>query len=367
MVRIRSLGRLDRLRDRTPYANKGPYWRRCLSLSVNLPEDGEQMTDSLFVRSSLNPILTATDRWWEARAVFNPAAAVYQGRIALVYRAVGADGLSRFGLAWTRDGEQIEEHPDLPFYEAALDDPFGRLGVEDARLTPLDGQFYLTYCKASVAPASTPPLSWETAPFRIRTGLGSTQDFTTMRELGTILPETNTKDTVLFPERIGGQYAALVREYPAIQYVTSPDMRQWLQAFPVMEPIPGTWEGERVGAGPPPIRTPWGWLLLYHGNEYLRMPGNQRLYSMGLAVLDGAEPWRVLYRHPDPIFRPESAYETEGPVGNVVFGTGLVAIGERWYLYYGAGDGVIGVAIAERAAVHAMLRDALGDAGTPQP
>jgi beta-1,2-mannobiose phosphorylase / 1,2-beta-oligomannan phosphorylase len=297
-----------------------------------------------FHRSSLNPILTPTSRWWEERAVFNPGAAVIGGRIALVYRAVGADGLSRFGLAWSDDGERIVERGDYPWYEGALDDPETRLGVEDPRITPFEGRYYLTYCKASVEAASTPKLVWETAPFHVRSGLGVTTDFTGMREIGTVLADRNTKDTVLFPEKIGGMYAALTREWPAIQFLVSPDLRSWSVPTPVMEPIPGTWEGERIGAGPPPIRTRRGWLLLYHGNEYLQFPGNRRLYSMGLALLDLEDPTRVLYRHPEPVFRPEEPYEMEGPVGNVVFGTGLVEFNNRYYLYYGAGDGVIAVA-----------------------
>jgi predicted GH43/DUF377 family glycosyl hydrolase len=313
----------------------------------------------LFQRSPLNPILTPTDRWWEARAVLKPAAVLYRERVALVYRAVGADGLSRFGLAWTEDGERIAERREAPWYESALDDPMARLGVEDPRITPLDGRFYLTYCKASVDTADHEPLSWETAPFRVRSALGVSAELSSMHEVSTILPSENTKDTVLFPEKIGGRYAALTRCYPSIQYLTSPDGWEWSEPAEVMAPVPGTWEGERIGAGPPPILTPWGWLLFYHGNEYLRMPGNRRLYRMGLAILDREEPWRVLYRHHDPIFEPEVAYEIEGPVGNVVFGTGLVELNDRYYLYYGAGDGVVGVAMAGRETVFDLLEKEL--------
>jgi beta-1,2-mannobiose phosphorylase / 1,2-beta-oligomannan phosphorylase len=181
-----------------------------------------------------------------------------------------------------------------------------------------------------------------------------------MRERTTVLREHNTKDAVLFPELIGGRYAVLVREYPGIQLVTSLDLKAWDNPRAVMDARPGTWEGERIGAGPPPMRTPWGWLLLYHGNEYLRMPGNQRLYRMGLAVLDADDPARVIYRHPDPIFEPEASYEAEGPVGNVVFGTGLIEWGDRLFLYYGAGDGVIGVAWVERDVLYSFLRDRIG-------
>lgn len=292
--------------------------------------------------------------------MLNPGAAIHGERIALVYRAVGADGLSRLGLAWSTDGERIDQRSEVPFYETALDDPYGRLGAEDPRITPLDDRFYVTYCKVSVATADTPPLTWEPAPFRVRTGIGATDDFLQVREIGGILTDANSKDGVLFPERIGGRYAALIRVYPSIQYLMSPDLRHWSPPETVMEPVPGTWQGERIGAGPPPVRTPWGWLLFYHGNAHLRLPANIRRYAMGVAVLDATDPTHVLYRHPDPIFWPEAPYEVQGPVGNVVFGTGLVELGDRYFLYYGAGDGAIGVATASREVVFDFLRDVLG-------
>lgn len=313
-------------------------------------------SDMLFTRSSYNPILAPTDRWWETKSVLNPGVAIHDGRVAIIYRAVGGDGLSRFGLAWSSDGERIDERLELPFYEGTLDDPYARLGVEDPRITQLNGLYYLTYCKASVDTADTPPLHWEFAPFRVRSGLGVTHDFRLMREVGAILSGTNTKDAVLFPERIGNNYAALVRDFPSIQYVTSPDTMTWSQPKLVMEPVPGTWQGERIGAGPPPIRTEWGWLLLYHGNEYFHHASNQRMYRMGLAVLDAEDPSQVLYRHPEPVFSPEASYEIAGPVGNVVFGTGLLEMNNRYYLYYGAGDGVIGVATTEKSALLDLVR-----------
>lgn len=232
--------------------------------------------------------------------------------------------------------------------------------MEDPRIAVLNGVCYLTYCKAAVEPAATPKLSWETAPFRIRTGLGKSDDLSDMEEISTVLPDRNTKDGALFPELINGRYAMLIREYPAIQVIYSHDLLVWDQPAPVMAPLPGTWEGERIGAGPPPLRTPWGWLLLYHANEYLRMPANERLYRMGLAVLDGEDPTKVLYRHPEPIFEPKAPYEMSGPVGNVVFVTGLVERDGRIFLYYGAGDGVIACAWVEKEDLHALVTDRLG-------
>jgi beta-1,2-mannobiose phosphorylase / 1,2-beta-oligomannan phosphorylase len=313
----------------------------------------------LFQRFSGNPILSASSRWWESRAVFNPGAAVFGDLVALVYRAVGGDGLSRFGLAWSSDGLHIDERSELPFYESKLDDPLARLGVEDPRLTRLGDDYYLTYTKVSVDACTTPALYWETAPFRVRSALGVTRDFRAMTEIAGILPNANTKDTVLFPERIDGQYAALTRVFPAIQYLTSPDLVHWTEPIPCMTVIPDSWQGERIGAGPPPVRIPQGWLLLYHGNAFLQQYGNKRLYSMGLAVLDADEPWKVRYRSSEPIMTPEAPYEVAGPVGNVVFGTGLVEIEEKYFLYYGAGDGVIGVATADKKVVLEYVEEGL--------
>jgi predicted GH43/DUF377 family glycosyl hydrolase len=313
----------------------------------------------LFQRSPANPILVPSGRWWEKRGVLNPGGAVVGNRTALVYRAVGADGISRLGLAWSDDGTHFTPD-DLPFHEGALDDPEARLGVEDPRITPLDGRYYLTYTKVSLEPAGHPPLDWEFAPFHLRSAVAVTDSFKHMREEGIILSHANTKDSVLFPEKINGQYTALIREYPAVQLTTSADLRGWSAPVPIMDPIPGTWEGERVGAGPPPVRVPWGWLLFYHGNEYLVMSSNQRFYRMGLAVLDADRPWQVRYRHPDPIFSPEAPYETDGPVGNVVFGTGLIERDGTYWMYYGAGDGVIGLAIAEKQAVFDIIESTLG-------
>src|SRR5947209_17032204 len=88
----------------------------------DVEREGLAMLKVMFTRSQRNPILTSTDRWWEARAVLNPGAAIVDGRVVIVYRAVGGDGLSRFGLAWSEDGERLDERAELPLYEGAIDD-----------------------------------------------------------------------------------------------------------------------------------------------------------------------------------------------------------------------------------------------------
>lgn len=311
------------------------------------------MSSDIFTRDPGNPILTPSGEWWEARGVLNPGVAVVGGRVMLVYRAVGADGFSRFGIAWSDDGRRFGERRH--FYEAPPADAQARLGIEDPRLTLIGEDLWATYTKASVAPVGSPMLDWEPAPFVMRMALAHVDPIGGLRDERPLLDGVQAKDAVLFPRPIGGLYHALIRVYPAMQIATSPDLRAWSEPRMVLEPWPGTWEGERLGAGPPPVETPWGWLVLYHANERYIPEGNRRHYRMGLALLDRDDPTRVLYRHPDPVFAPREEYEQEGPVGRVVFGTGLIARDGLYYLYYGAADGVIGLATAPIEAVHALI------------
>ena len=318
------------------------------------------MAEDLFVRDPGNPILVPNDSWWEARGVLNPGVAMVDDRVAMVYRAVGSDGLSRLGVAWSDDGRRFTERRFL--HEASPDDPAGRLGIEDPRLIWLDHELWLVYTKASVAPVGTPPLTWEPAPFRVRMALARATNAAQVTEERPILSDTQAKDGVLFPRRIGGLYHALVRVYPSIQLTTSPNLREWSAPRTVLEPVPGDWEGERVGAGPAPIETGWGWLVIYHANAHYTAEGNRRHYRTGLAVLDRDDPTKVLYRHPEPIFVPRESYETAGPVGMVVFATGLIERQGQYYLYYGAADGVIGLATAPVEALHGLIERGLADA-----
>jgi predicted GH43/DUF377 family glycosyl hydrolase len=317
--------------------------------------------DEIFTREPGNPILKPGDAWWEARGVLNPGAAAVNGRIALVYRAVGNDGLSRLGVTWSDDGRVFSERRF--FHEAMPDDAAARLGIEDPRLTYLEDHLWMTYTKTSVAPVGAPELDWEPAPFRVRMALARADDLTHVSEERPLLSGVQSKDGVLFPRRIAGYYHALVRVYPSIQVTRSSDLKTWSPPQTVLEPIPGTWESERIGAGPPPLETPWGWLLIYHANAFYEASGNKRHYRTGLALLDLEDPSKVLYRRPNPIFSPHAEYEKSGPVGMVVFATGLIERAGDFYLYYGAADGVIGLAVAPVQAVYDILRAGLGGFG----
>jgi predicted GH43/DUF377 family glycosyl hydrolase len=282
----------------------------------------------------------------------NPGVVTRDGRVLLVYRAVGSDGLSRLGIAWSQDGFGFSQRGFL--HEGAPGDRESRLGVEDPRLVTIGGDVWMTYTCVSVSPVGTPPLEWEPAPFELRMRLARIAGSHVDGERS-LLPEVHGKDAVLFPRRIGDRYHALVRVYPSLQLSTSEDLVTWSPPRPVLHPVPGTWEGERIGAGPPPVDTPYGWLMLYHANEFYVPEGNRRCYRAGIALLDRDDPARVLYRHPAPVFEPRATYEVAGPVGNVVFPTGLIQRDGQFLMYYGAGDGVIGVASAAVGDVYSLL------------
>jgi predicted GH43/DUF377 family glycosyl hydrolase len=212
-------------------------------------------------------------------------------------------------------------------------------GVEDPRITPLNGRFYVTYVAVSRhGPA---------------TALASTADFRTFDRHGLIFCPEN-KDVVLFPEPIGGAYAALHRPVcgtpftrPEMWVARSPDLLHWGAHVPLALPA-GDWQSGRVGAGPPPVHVPDGWLAIYHGNRHPTRPGEVGTYYGGALLLDADDPARVLKVTAEPFMRPEAAFEVNGFVPNVVFPTGIVEDGEKLLVYYGAADAVTAVAAFDR-------------------
>lgn len=132
-------------------------------------------------------------------------------------------------------------------------------------------------------------------------GLGWTTDFNEFTQLDNAFLPFN-RNGVLFPRRIGGAYIMLSRPsdnghtpFGDIYCSESPDLVHWGRHRHVMAPLPWTWQSTKVGAGPTPIETDEGWLLLYHG---VLTSCNGFVYSMGVALLDLDEPWKVIERAP---------------------------------------------------------------------
>jgi len=298
-----------------------------------------------------NPILeTNPDRAWESGAVFNCGATVGpDGSIHLLYRAVpqgytpktdepGYDNyVSSIGLAVSEDGLHFTRFPH-PVIEPL--EEYERFGCEDARVTRFETDGTATYLVTYTA-LSAPAFS----STGNRVALATTGDLRTFQKHGIVIPRLEDKDAIIFPELVGGRIAMLHRVVPDVQVVYWDDLEQMLnpnvdfwdaydaskEQFTVMRPV-YEWETAKIGAGPPPIRTDAGWLLIYHGVD------SAHFYRAGAALLDLDDPSRVVARSPYPILGPEEEYERIGDVPNVVFPVGAVVREGTLYVYYGGAD-----------------------------
>ncbi len=309
---------------------------------------------------------------WASGAVFNPGAWYDGARVHLIFRAVPAgyrriampdpepgeptegfdDYISYIGYAESTDGLHFTVRP-TPFL--APDGPCDHYGVEDPRIACLDDDYLITYTALS-----HPAFGEEDG---VRIALASTKNFEMAHKHGVVGPPTRDKDAVLFPRRIEGRIAMLHRITPDIQIIFFDDLAQlcdppeghWqehlahLADHVVMKPE-AAWEEKKIGAGPTPIETDAGWLLIYHGVD------RHHVYRAGLALLDRDDPRRVLARTAEPVLEPTQDFERYGDVNNVVFPEGACLIDGVLHVYYGAADRVVGHAAAPLADVLAALR-----------
>ena len=261
-------------------------------------------------------------------------------------RGVCVDGIeylstmSHLRLARSSDGVKFTVDED-PFILPVADDE--RYGVEDARMTTIDGHHYINYTAVSGD-------GWATALARAN-GFASADS---VERMGLIF-HPNNKDVALFPERIGGLYRALHRPNNAmgkasIWYAESPDLIHCGNHKCLVRPRDMIWEETKIGGGAPSIRTDEGWLHIYHGK------GRDSVYSLWALLLDLDDPSVVLARGEEPLLAPEAPYETEGFFGNVVFTNGVVEFDDRLFVYYGAADESTCVATTTVDDVLATLR-----------
>lgn len=228
--------------------------------------------------------------------------------------------ISYLGIARSKDGINFK-FDDKPFIFPSRESE--SYGVEDARISKVEGTWYINYTAVSKDGYVTE--------------LVSTKDFITTTYLGIIFPPLN-KDVVVFEEKINGKYIALHRPdcqgfgLPSIWYADSPDLIRWGNHKCLLRPD-GSPESTRIGAGPPPIRTKQGWLVIYHGADH------NSCYSLHLMLLDLENPTKIIKKGGKAILIPEEEYEKQGFYANVVFSNGIVVKENGDILiYYGASD-----------------------------
>lgn len=314
----------------------------------------EQPQAGTLTRFRGNPILSPVkEHPWESKYVLNPAAINLGGRIYLVYRAVGEDNISRLGLATSKDGFNFNERLDKPIFEPRGNNE--KEGCEDPRLTLLGERIYMLYTAYDGLVAQLACASIEVNDFlNFR--------WEAWRRHGYIFPGFTDKNGALFPERFDGKFAMLHRVEPHIWITFSPHLRcPWPRREHKILAGASTgmvWDGNKIGTGAPPIKTKYGWLLIFHGVNHAHV------YRLGVMLLDLADPKVILYRSPNPILEPKELCEI-GELGkcwvqNVVFTCGVVPRGtnkeilnanDEVLVYYGASDSVISVATARIADI----------------
>ena len=303
----------ERPREQRPGWTPLPRWDAEQGLTIDwLPDEDIEPLDPRVVRLKLN------------------------GQVRLTF-------LSHLRVVRCGDGRRVESIGNTCFGPESECEEFG---IEDPRITMIGDRIYFTYVAVSRHGAAT--------------AFASTRDFKTFERHGIIFCPEN-KDVVLFPEAIGGEYAALHRPngatpftIPEMWLARSPDLRHWGVHDP-LEQGSAEWETGRCGAGTPPVKTAAGWLEIYHGNRRPRRPGEVGVYSAGAMLLDLENPAHVLRRSREPILVPTADFEQQGFVGGVVFPTGLIETGETLLMYYGASDSFTAVVELDRSEVMKTL------------
>jgi len=227
--------------------------------------------------------------------------------------------ISHLRLARSADGINFEID-DTPAVGPAND--IESFGIEDPRISLIDGTYYITYVAV--------------CPLGVTTCLASTKDFKSFQRHGVIFCPEN-KDVVLFPESVFGgtrKYYALHRPVSPlfkrqdIWIAESPDLRCWGNHRPLMASDENLWDQVKVGASAVPFKIAQGWLEIYHG------VGHDNRYCLGAVLLDTDRPWKVIARAKKPIFEPQTDYEKSGFYGNVIFTCGLLFEQDKLKIYY---------------------------------
>jgi predicted GH43/DUF377 family glycosyl hydrolase len=319
-------------------------------------------------------ILKKTKLGFENGGVLNPGVISYDGLGHILYRAVRKGNFSSIGYATLSATNKVKER--LPYPVILPDNEYEKHGVEDPRIVKIDDVFFITYTaydgtNANGALATsmdlktftkhgiiTPQFSYKDFEFHIACSKGLNEKYLRFYKLfkeriGNDTLEKFTvwdKDVIFFPRKINDKFAFLHRLYPSIQIVYFDKLEDLTKDFwreylfnlndHIILDTKHDFESSYLGGGCPPIETPHGWLIIYHGVEDTH---TGYVYHAGAALMDLNDPTKEIGRLSEPLFSPEYDWEREGYVNNVVFPTGTILSGDDLNIYYGAADTSIAV------------------------
>lgn len=335
--------------------------------------------------NKLGVILRKTVNDFENEGVLNPAVIKVGNFIHMFYRAVTKDNFSTIGYCRLSSPLIVEHRNESPilFSESANESQ----GLEDPRIVKIDNTFYLTYTAYDGTNAlgalatSTDLINWKkygviVPQIAYEEFKNSIESIATINEKysrfnnyqmnhekhdhGVFLWD---KNLIFFPRKINDKFYFLHRLKPDIQIVVAIDKLEnltfkfWQEYFYHFDEnivLAPKYEHEvsYIGGGCPPIETPDGWLLIYHG---VHDTIDGYVYSACAALLDLNNPQKEIGRLPYPLFSPEKEWELKGEVNNVCFPTGTIVEGDIVYIYYGAADERIAVATVSLKEILAEL------------
>lgn len=317
-------------------------------------------------RDPASPVITRVHitsrdpRIIDPSSVFNPGGVFLGGQILLLLRVQNRGRQTFLLKASSKDGTDFDISDRPVVFSGLQRFPYQIYHIYDPRIVHLGGRFLVT------AAMDTPQ--------GCRVGIFESEDLQNLEYLGMMRDEPQ-RNGVLFPQLFEGYYLMLsrpnehtgpdgVESGTRIVCYSSPDLVSWKEMGEVMQGRAYYWD-ELIGSGPPPIRTPLGWLHLYHG--VATHFGGGGIYQAGVSLLDIDEPWKLIARGPYNVLEPREGYETCGQVPNVVFPTAAFAMAEDGiageytpiFIYYGAADSCIGLA-------KSTLKDLLSHSGIQQ-
>lgn len=308
-------------------------------------EDRPSGNQEIIWRYSGNPVIPR-NAIPSSNSIFNSAVVPFRDGFAGVFRCDNQKRDMNIHRGFSLDAVHWDIDPD-PLTFVSDDPEIERFVYRyDPRVCWIEDRFYITWCNGYHGPTI---------------GVAYTYDFEQFYQLENAFMPFN-RNGVLFPRKINGKYAMLSRPsdnghtpFGDIFYSESPDMVHWGRHRFVMKPT-GGWQSTKIGAGPTPIETKEGWLLFYHG---VLTSCNGFVYSFGAALLDLAQPWKVLYRTAPYLLSPQTLYECVGDVPNVAFPCSALtdAPSGRIAIYYGAADTVTALAFGQVDEIIAFVKE----------
>ena len=303
----------------------------------NMPwENRPESCNDVLWRFSANPVIPR-NLLPDSNSIFNSAVVPFKDGYAGVFRVDDKNRRMTLHVGFSTDGLKWDMNPDTIKFEGAAPEVAEWGYGYDPRVAEIDGRYYVSWCNDHHGPTI---------------GLAWTDDFVTFHQLENAFLPYN-RNGVLFPKKINGRFAMLSRPsdtghtaFGDIFYSESPDLEFWGRHRHVMAPAEfkeSAWQCMKIGAGPVPIETSEGWLLIYHGVLH---SCNGYVYAFGSALLDLEQPWKVLARSGQYLISPREIYELAGDVPNVTFPCASLHDPEtgRIAIYYGCADTVTGLA-----------------------